>query len=232
MNDQVPQAPRHRGVWIRWSWRDLRHHWVAVVVIALVMAIGIGVYAGLGSTATWRRMSNDGSFAALDMHDLQITLSPGTFIDQGELLGAVESLDDPSVVAAASERLVVDSQIDASTGTESILVAARIVGMDVASGDAVDDLWVSDGQAPATGSTAGVLEAKFADHWDLPARGRSPSAATSRSTTSASACHRRTSSTKGPRAASSAKAISPRSICPWRRHRPPSAGWAASTTWS
>jgi len=171
VNDQVPQAPRHRGVWIRWSWRDLRHHWVAVVVIALVMAIGIGVYAGLGSTATWRRMSNDESFAALDMHDLQVTLSPGTFIDQGELLGAVESLDDPSVIAAASERLVVDSQIDASTGTESILVAARIVGMDVANGDAVDDLWVSDGQAPDTGSSAGVLEAKFADHWGLPARG-------------------------------------------------------------
>ena len=74
--------------WLRWSWRDLRAHWVAVVVIGLVLAIGTGVYAGLGSTATWRRESNDASFAALAMHDLRVALSPGTFGAEGELLDA------------------------------------------------------------------------------------------------------------------------------------------------
>ena len=76
------------GLWLRWSWRDLRSRWVAVVVIALVLAIGTGVYAGLGSTAEWRRQSNDASFAALSMHDLRVTLSPGTFVEEGSLLEA------------------------------------------------------------------------------------------------------------------------------------------------
>jgi len=171
VNPPVADPPRSNGIWLRWSWRDLRQHWVAVVVIALVMAIGIGVYAGLGSTSTWRRLSNDESFAALDMHDLQVTLSPGTFIDEGALVAAVDGLADPGVVVQASERLVVDSQIDASTDTDAILVAARIVGMDITSGDAVDDLWISQGQNPTAGSAAGVLEAQFADHWNLPADG-------------------------------------------------------------
>ena len=171
VSSQFPEVPRTNGVWLRWSWRDLRRHWVAVVVIALVMAIGIGVYAGLGSTSTWRRLSNDESFAVLDMHDLQVTLSPGTFIQEGILSAAVGGLEDSGAVVAASERIVVDNQIDASTGSDSILVAARIVGMDVASGTAVDDLWVRDGQVPVAGSSSGVLEAKFAEHWNLPAAG-------------------------------------------------------------
>ena len=41
-----------------WSWRDLRSHWIAVVAIALVLAIGTGVY-GFGqhrrATAVQRR---------------------------------------------------------------------------------------------------------------------------------------------------------------------------------
>ena len=117
--------------WARWSLRDLRAHWVAVVAIAVVIAIGTGVYAGLSSTSTWRRLSNDASFAALEMHDLRLTLSPGTFIEQGELLGAIASIDDAESVHAAAERLVVDSQVD--TGSlglaESVLVPARLVGM-------------------------------------------------------------------------------------------------------
>ena len=43
--------------WLRWSWRDLRHHWIALVVVSLVIAIGTGVYAGLSNTSTWRLLS-------------------------------------------------------------------------------------------------------------------------------------------------------------------------------
>jgi putative ABC transport system permease protein len=146
-----------------------------VLVIALVMAIGIGVYAGLGSTSTWRRMSNDESFAALDMHDLQVTLSPGTFIDEGALLAAAATIDDSDAIVTVSERLVVDSQISASTDTDTdavtVLAAARIVGMDLAGGSAVDDVWIRDGRTPSAGSSAGVLEAKFAEYWKLPPDG-------------------------------------------------------------
>ena len=171
VNTTPSDSHRSMGLWLRWSWRDLRQHWVAVVVIALVMAIGIGVYAGLGSTSTWRRLSNDESFAALDMHDLRVSLSPGTFIDEAALVSVVEGLENPELVLRASERLVVDSQIDASTNSDAILVAARIVGMNVTSGSAVDDLWISHGERPIPGSGAGVLETQFAEHWSLPADG-------------------------------------------------------------
>lgn len=154
---------------MRWSWRDLRAHWVAVMTIASVMAIGVGVYAGLGSTSAWRRQSNDASFASLSMHDLRVALTPGTFADEGMLVGGLAKIGLTDSVVAAEERLIVDSQVDASSETDTILVAARLVGMDLASAD-VDRLWVRDGVVPAAVAGAapvGVLEAKFADFWGL-----------------------------------------------------------------
>jgi putative ABC transport system permease protein len=161
------------GWWLRWSWRDLRSHWVAVIAIALVLAIGTGVYAGLGSTAEWRRQSNDASFAALGMHDLRVTLSPGTFVEQGALLDAVGSIDEADAVDAVQERLVVDSQVDTATvtGADSVLVPARLVGTTF--GSSVDDVWIRDGTAPSgdLDEVGAVLEAKFADRRGLPPTG-------------------------------------------------------------
>ena len=167
----------NRGLWLRWSWRDLRSRWVAVVAIALVLAIGTGVYAGLGSTAEWRRQSNDASFAALAMHDLRIALSPGTFAPQDQLVEAVAEVDNASSVVAVAERLVVDSQVDTSPihGTDdSVLVPARLVGMSFGREQPVDDVWVRDGTGPAADpveSGPAVMEAKFADHHGLPTHG-------------------------------------------------------------
>jgi putative ABC transport system permease protein len=161
--------------WLRWSWRDVRSHWVAVIAIALVLAIGTGVYAGLGSTAEWRRQSNDASFAALEMHDLRLTLSPGTFVEQGALLDAVASIDGADAVSAVAERLVVDSQVDTgeTEGAPSVLVPARLVGMTFGSPRPVDDVWVRDGTAPSADpmDRHAVLEVKFADQHGLPTAG-------------------------------------------------------------
>ncbi len=174
MSPRPADTPRARGLWLRWSWRDLRERWAAVVTIALVIAIGIGVYAGLGSTATWRRESNDASFAALGMHDLRAALSPGTFTTEGSLLEAAGGIDDARSLAAASERLVVDSQVEAATATEAILVSARVVGMEFGADPVVDGVWISEGGAPdpSAATPQAVLEAKFADDRGLPARGR------------------------------------------------------------
>ncbi len=171
--DTSRTPPSSRWLWLRWSWRDLRSHWVAVVAIALVIAIGTGVFAGLGSTATWRRMSNDASFAELGMHDLQITLSPGTFIEEGALDEAVAAIEDAADIEVAAERLVVDSQISASGQDGPILVAARLVGMEFGADPAVDDVWVKEGSTPAAGTEGGegLIEAKFADFYGLAAQG-------------------------------------------------------------
>jgi putative ABC transport system permease protein len=172
VNTSTRGAGRER-LFLRWSWRDLRRHWIAVVAISLVIAIGTGVYAGLGSTATWRRQSNDASFAAVAMHDLRGQLSPGTFIDEGELLATVAALPDADRVALVDERLVVDSQVEVTVGGESLVVKSRLVGMDIAPGPTVDDLWVSEGDRPDPGSSpvTAVLEAKFADFHSLPPTG-------------------------------------------------------------
>ncbi len=166
---------RVRALWLRWSWRDLRSHWVAVVAIALVLAIGSGVWAGLGSTSTWRRETNDASFAAVHMHDLRATLSPGTFTDAGTLAEATAGIEHAEWIDGAVERLVVDTQVDATTPSEKILVAGRIIGMPFDAEPPVDSVWVRDGSAPATGpETVGsdaVLEAKFADFYSLPPTG-------------------------------------------------------------
>ncbi len=146
-----------------------------MIAIAFVLAIGTGVYAGLGSTGEWRRQTNDASFAALEMHDLRLTLSPGTFIEQGGLLGAIESIDDADSVSAAAERLVVDSQVD--TGSlglaDSVLVPARLVGMTFGTDRPVDAVWIRDGTAPSAdpADRSAVLEVKFADEHDLPTEG-------------------------------------------------------------
>ncbi len=157
---------RRRSIWWRWSWRDLRAHWSAIVTIAAVIAIGTGVYAGLGSTAAWRRLSNDASFASLRMHDLRVQLSPGTFAGEDELRRLALGVEHADSITAAVERLVVDTSVDASTGDQTILVAARVIGSDFGGAATVDDLWIGDGDG-----SAAVLEEKFADYYGLPVAG-------------------------------------------------------------
>lgn len=159
--------------WLRWSWRDFRSRWVAVLVIGFVLSIGIGVYAGLGSTASWRRQSNDASFAALAMHDLRIELSPGTFVDEGALVELASSSEAAPSIDALAERLVIDSQVDTGGGdpATSALVPARLVGMPFDADRPVDDVWIDEGSRPDDDGSVGVLEVKFADHRGLPSSG-------------------------------------------------------------
>lgn len=74
--------------WLRWSLRDLRSRWMLVVAIALVIAIGTGMFTGLGSLETWRTRSNDESFARLNAHDLKVTLAEGSLASAGDLTRA------------------------------------------------------------------------------------------------------------------------------------------------
>lgn len=159
---------------LRWAARDLRRRWAQVLAIALVIAIGTGVYAGLGSTAEWRRQSNDASFAALHMYDLRVTTADGVDAAAGDLAGVLATLPDPDVVTVAEERFIAATQVDASSGGESILVPGRLVGLDVGDGGPhlttthVDE---GDGRMLAEsdrGRPVVVVERNFADFYDLP----------------------------------------------------------------
>src|SRR5690606_14051567 len=162
---------------LRWAARDLRRRWPQVVAIALIISIGTGVYAALGSTAAWRRESNDASFGVLNMYDLRVRAAEGADAAAGDMLAVLDDLPDPGIVAAAEERLIVPTQVDASTGDETILVPGRIVGMDVAGGGPhVNDVHVAEGDgrdltAADDGAPVAVLERNFADHYDLPPEG-------------------------------------------------------------
>jgi len=158
---------------LRWAARDLRRRWLQVSAIALIIAIGTGVYSALGSTRAWRYESNDDSFEQLAMYDLRVKAAVGATAPAGELLAVLDTLADPSVVEVAEERLVVATQVDASTPDEAILVPGRLLGMDLAAGGPhVNDVHVADGlgrrltQADA-GRPVVLLERSFARFYDL-----------------------------------------------------------------
>src|SRR5262245_50952574 len=101
-----------------------------MAAIALVIAIDTDVYSRLGSTATWRRQSNDASFAALGMYDLRVKAADGVDASAGAMLAAARRAPG-RVIARTEERLVLPTQLDASTNGRPILVPGRIVGVDL-----------------------------------------------------------------------------------------------------
>lgn len=162
---------------LRWAARDLRRRWAQVLAIALIIAIGTGVYAGLGSTAEWRRQSNDASFSMLHMYDLRVTAAEGQDAATGEMAAVLGALPDPTIVATAEERFVTGTQVDASTADQSILVPGRLVGMDLGDGGPhVNTVHVAEGEGrPLEASDSGqpvvLVERNFATFYDLPPAG-------------------------------------------------------------
>jgi putative ABC transport system permease protein len=161
-----------RRFWIRWSWRDLRRRWLQVLATSLVIAIGTGLYAGLGGMREWRERSNDASFAELAYHDLRVDLSQGSYLPAGRLAAATRQVPD---VRASEERLIVPTQVDASGGGRTVLVPGQIVGMPVGPpGPRVDTLAALAGRglrAGDAGDRTVVLDRSFARHYELPAAG-------------------------------------------------------------
>ena len=158
--------------WLRWAARDLRARWPQVAAIALIVAVGTGVSAGLGSMIAWRQVSYDESYALLQAHDIRVELPDGSTVAAGTLLEAVAGLSD---VAVAEERLIVPTQVDASREGRTILVPGALMGVDVAGGGPdIDALDVTGGRTLTTADVARpgvVLESHFADAYDLPSSG-------------------------------------------------------------
>jgi putative ABC transport system permease protein len=161
--------------WVRWSLRDLRQRWLLVAAIALVIAIGTGLAAGLGSMESWRVKSNDASFAALGFHDLRASLTEGSYLREGELVRAVESIRDAGLVTAAEERLTLPTQLDASASGQTVLTPGQIVGVDLSGGGPhVDGLAAYEGRnltEADRGKPLALLEFTYADHYGLPPTG-------------------------------------------------------------
>ena len=166
---------RPAGLWLRWSWRDLKSRWIQVAAIALVIALGTGSYAGLSSVTKWRRASTDDGYALLNMHDLRVELSQGSTVPEGALIDVVRELGSGGVVERAEERLIVPIQVDASTDERAILVPGSIYGVNLGDGGpGVDGLFVHMGRdltGEDVGKPVALLERHFGNYYDLPPTG-------------------------------------------------------------
>jgi putative ABC transport system permease protein len=163
------------GFWMRWSWRDLRRRWVLVAAISVVLAIGTGLYSGLGSVENWRVASNDASFAALNAHDLEIGLTEGSFARPGDLRSLVESIPEADQVELVQERLAVPTQVEIPReGEGPLLASAEVVGTDLGSHDPIDGYSAEAGRALGPGDQGrdtALLEVQYGRYHDLPASG-------------------------------------------------------------
>jgi putative ABC transport system permease protein len=157
--------------WIRWSLRHLKARWVQVTVIAMVIAIGTGVFAGLASQSAWLRITYDKNYAALSAHDLHVSISAGSYVKQGELADTLSSMKHPEWIALAEERLLQPTEVEVSTGSGTVLVAGRLVGVPTSDGNPrVDKVYVASGRGFDKQGGA-VLEQHFVNQEKLPAEG-------------------------------------------------------------
>ena len=162
-------------LYLRWSGRDLRARWLQVVAISLIIALGIGVFAGMGGNATWRRMSYDGSYALLHMYDLRVKLGESA-VDSSRLLSVAQAIPHKDWIEAAEVRLFAPTLVEVSKGEETILVPGQIVGIDVANGGPhVNAVYIFNGRglnASDAGKNTAVLEYHFGKYYALPATGK------------------------------------------------------------
>jgi putative ABC transport system permease protein len=157
--------------WLRWSLRDLRERWLLVLAIALIIALGTGVFAGMWSTTAWRHEAIDASTRLLRMHDLRVELAQGAAVPDDSLLAIVDALENRAAVDVATERLVVPVAVDASAAGRTILVPGTLIGADLAGNGPTVDRFEPDagrGLTAADDGTATVLlEHRFARFHEL-----------------------------------------------------------------
>jgi len=104
-----------------------------------------------------------------------VTTAEGTTVDGDVLTAALATVEHPEWIAAASNRLLVPTQVDASTSDRSILVAGRMVGVDLTDGGPrVDRVVARQGRSllpEDDGAGVVALDYHFAKYYDLPATG-------------------------------------------------------------
>ena len=163
------------SMWLKWSWRDLRSRWVQVVVIALIIAVGVGAYSGLTSTTKWRKATADHGYEVLNMYDLRVELADGSAVDSGSMLAVVADADTKGIVAVAEERLQVPIQVSTSTSDGDVVVRGLVIGVPLENdGPNVNSIHVNEGRSldeADRGQPTALIERNFALYYDLDGEG-------------------------------------------------------------
>lgn len=161
-------------IWLKWSWRDLRARWLQAAAIAVVIAVGTGLFSGLMSMNAWRALSNEASYEAAKTFDLRVSLGAGGFAERGAMLDAMNEVA-AAYVSGAEERLVLPTQVSTESESGAVLVPGRIVGVELRNdGPRVNALHAALGRGLTeadVGEDVVVLERNFAKFYDLPAEG-------------------------------------------------------------
>jgi len=137
----------------------------------MVIALGTGSYAGLSSVTEWRRTSTDDAYAQLRMFDLRVELADGTTVATSELESKARSMPSAGGIELASERLVTEIQVDASTADETIVVPGLLYGIDLLNGGPdVNRFYVPEGRVLTEadrGDDVALLEYNFTRYYEL-----------------------------------------------------------------
>jgi putative ABC transport system permease protein len=155
------------GFWLQWAGRDLRQRWLQVSAIALIIALGAGLYGGLGGQESWRLASTDKSYQMLNMYDLRLRLTQGSWLPQDR---AIQVLSQAAGVQAVEPRLLLDTQVKVLGSEADILVMGQIMGVETrAGGPHVNRVYIEEGGRGLTEADThqAILEYKFARHYGL-----------------------------------------------------------------
>ena len=157
---------------LRWAFRDARTRWVQVAGIALMIAIGTGLFAGLSSFTHWRIISNEESLQLTNMYDVRARLGDDAFLPQGALAAIAQGIDG---VEAVEERLIWNTQAEVDTADGPVLVRARVIGVDMADGGPhVNGVEVIAGRGireAEFGEPVVLIERNFGVYYELPEQG-------------------------------------------------------------
>jgi putative ABC transport system permease protein len=152
----------------RWAWRDLKRRWLQVAAISVIIAIGTGIYTGLGGEEEFRVNSMDASYDRLNMYDIRVDLTDGSYLPREDVVNVVSEVDGIRVLEG---RLIIPTQVDASNNGDVVLVSGEIVGMDMhGGGPDINQVYIDEGRNIVdadNGNPAAVLDYKFARYYDL-----------------------------------------------------------------
>jgi putative ABC transport system permease protein len=149
----------------------LRKRAPQVAAIATIIALGSGVYAGLGTVSAWRHQSLDTTLTRLSAHDLRISLVSGLTVDRGRFIDAIEAAD-PGAIARVESRLIVFAPATVTHEATEIPAAGEVVGVDLNAGLRVDKWRVTKGRDLSPSDTkVALLDVHFARSHHLPAAG-------------------------------------------------------------
>ncbi len=154
-------------IW-RWTLRDMRERWMQVLGISLIIALGVALSSGLGSSVPWRIKSFEQSYDMLNMYDLKIELTQGSYLEPERLAQAINAIPHADWLENLELRLNLETSVDASTDEQYLLVHGKLVGVNVAGADGGPDiaqLHVTQGhglQPEDSGQPVCIVEHNFA----------------------------------------------------------------------